>query len=179
MAVVRGLTIREFEQLPDALALNHELLDGELVDVSGNTTNHIRLQFLVGRRMADYVEEQKLGIVLIEQEYEFEENAHGPDISFFGPEKMKLLDGDRRVQLFVPGLAIEIVSRSERFEALIEKVLRYRRCGVGEAYIFSMAARQVFTYSDQPTTVLSERDEFRPRQIPGFSIRIADLFGTM
>jgi hypothetical protein len=37
MAIISGLTIDDFEKLPDALALNHELVDGELVDVSRNT----------------------------------------------------------------------------------------------------------------------------------------------
>jgi len=31
---IGGLTIEEFEQLPNALARNHELVDGRLVDVS-------------------------------------------------------------------------------------------------------------------------------------------------
>jgi hypothetical protein len=39
-----------------------------------------------------------------------------------------------------------------------------------------MAARQVFVYSERGTVVLSESDEFRPELIPGFSIRIGDLF---
>jgi hypothetical protein len=38
MAIATGITIEEFEQLPAALAHNHELVDGELVDVSGNNT---------------------------------------------------------------------------------------------------------------------------------------------
>jgi hypothetical protein len=36
MATATGLTIDDFERLPEALAHNHELVDGELVDVSGN-----------------------------------------------------------------------------------------------------------------------------------------------
>ena len=45
-----------------------------------------------------------------------------------------------------------------------------------EAYIFSITARQAFIYSDRPTVVLSESDEFRSDLIPGFSIRLKDLF---
>ena len=37
MQLVSPLTIDDFEQLPDELVLNHELVDGKLVDVSGNT----------------------------------------------------------------------------------------------------------------------------------------------
>jgi len=45
MASVTGLTIDDIEKLPDALALNHEL-------------------------------------VLAEQEYDFQGDAHGPDVSY-------------------------------------------------------------------------------------------------
>jgi hypothetical protein len=44
MPLASPLTIEDFERLPDALALNHELVDGELVDVSGNTPIHNRLR---------------------------------------------------------------------------------------------------------------------------------------
>ncbi len=47
MAVATGLTIDDFEKLPDILALNHELVDGELVDVSGNTPEHNLLRDLL------------------------------------------------------------------------------------------------------------------------------------
>lgn len=176
MAIATGLTIEEFEQLPDALAHNHELVDGELVDVSGNSFNHNRLRDGLARLMGSYVDEHRLGCVVSEQEFEFEENAHGPDISFFGPEKMQLVDGRLRVQRFVPDLAIEIASQGERFEALLKKTLLYRRCGTKEVYLFSIATWQVLVYSERGTVVLSESDEFRSELIPGFSIRIGDLF---
>ncbi len=44
MAIETGITIEEFELLPDSLAHNHELVDGELVDVSGKTLYHNFLQ---------------------------------------------------------------------------------------------------------------------------------------
>ena len=44
MAIATGITIEEFEKLPYALAHNHELVDGELIDVSGNTLFHNRFR---------------------------------------------------------------------------------------------------------------------------------------
>ena len=41
MAIATGITIEEFERLPAALAHNFELVNGELVDVSGNTGYHL------------------------------------------------------------------------------------------------------------------------------------------
>ena len=176
---IGGLTIEEFEQLPDALAHNHELVDGELVDVSGNTLGHNKLREALIELLGPYVREHKLGDLVTEQEYDFDGNAHGPDVSFFGPAKAELADEDLRVQRFVPDLAIEIVSKRDKFEAMLEKVLRYRRCGTKEVYIFSIKTRQVFRYSEEHTVVLNENEEFRPVQIPGFAIRIGDLFGMI
>src|SRR5262249_20211291 len=129
--------------------------------------------------MRPYVREHGLGRVRSEQEFQFGEDARGPDISFFGSEKESLYDGELRVQRFVPDLIIEIASKSDRFETLLEKALLYRRFGVKEVYLFSIRTRQVFRFSEQPAVVMTENQEFRPEQIPGFSIRIADLFGMI
>src|SRR5580700_4093634 len=101
MASATGITIEEFEKLPAALALNHELVDGELIDVSGNTVSHNRLRDILVRLLSPFVEEPKLGLIISEQEFEFNENAHGPDVSFIRAEKLHLFYGKRRVQLFV------------------------------------------------------------------------------
>jgi len=82
VASVTGLTIDDFEKLPDALALNHELVDGELVEVSGNTLIHNRLRDQLNRLLSDLVEQSKLGEVISEQEFDFSGNAHGPDVCF-------------------------------------------------------------------------------------------------
>src|ERR1700692_4627371 len=108
MAVAEKLTIEDFEKLPPALAYYHELDDGQLVDVSGNTPAHIELRDYLAALMLLYVREQRLGLVMAEMEYRFGDNAHGPDISFIGPDKMAIRQRDRRVQPFVPDLAIEV-----------------------------------------------------------------------
>src|SRR5271170_6082303 len=138
MPLENPLTIDDFERLPDALAYYHELVDGELVDVSGNTGNHIALRDLLTAMLLFFVREHKLGRVLSEQEYEFDDNAHGPDVTFFGTDKAEQFDGELRVQRFVPNLAIEIVSRNDKFSALMKKAHRYRSCGTREVWIFSI-----------------------------------------
>jgi Uma2 family endonuclease len=181
MALLTGLTIDDFEQLPDAVAKNHELVKGELIDVSGNIGGHNGLRDALVEVLSPFVRRNKLGRIVSEQEFEFdEETAYGPDVSFLGPDKAKRFDRQLRVQRFVPDLAIEIASKSDKFEALMEKALLYQRCGVKEVYLFSVQIRQVFRYVDQPVpTILTESQDFRPGQIPGFSIRIADLLAMI
>jgi Uma2 family endonuclease len=176
MALVSGLTIEDFENLPDALALNHELVDGALVEVSGNSANHNALRDLLIALLLPYVREHRLGRVLAEQEFDFEGNAHGPDVSFFGPEKAKLCGGKLRVQRFVPDLAIEIVSQNDKFVALMKKVQRYRRAGTQEVWVLEIEVREAYVFSDSGRAILDENLQFQSSLIPGFSIRIGDLF---
>jgi Uma2 family endonuclease len=178
-APVSPLTIDDFERLPDELAYYHELVDGELVDVSGNTLGHNQLRDLLIAMLLFYVKEHKLGRVVGEQEYDFDGNAHGPDVTFFGPGKVKLCDDKLRVQRFVPDLAIEIVSQNDTFEKLIGKARRYRRCGTREVWIFSIESREAYVYSESGRAILDEDALFESSLIPGFSIRLGDLFDQL
>src|SRR5690349_4119431 len=125
MAVLTELTIEDFENLPDALAHNHELVNGELVDVSGNTRGHTRLRDFLLAKLLLHVEGQNLGEVMAEQEFDFNENAHGPDISFVSLDKVPALDRHLRVQRLIPDLAIEIASKNDRLESTVQKLNRY------------------------------------------------------
>jgi Uma2 family endonuclease len=169
MQLVSPLAIEDFERLPDELAINHELEDGELVDVSGDITNHHSLRDQLITVLLPYVTRHELGRVICGQDYDFGGNALGPDLSFFGREKLKLCQGNLRVQRFVPDLTIEIVSDSEPFSRLVKKADRYRKCGTKEAWILDIDPRKAFLFSEQ-------REAFQSSLIPGFSIRLGDLF---
>jgi Uma2 family endonuclease len=176
MPLVNPLTIEDFERLPDALALNHELVDGKLVEVSGNTALHNDLRDYLVSLLRDYIKKNGLGKVLSEQEFDFGGNAYGPDLSFFGNEKVPLLDYPRRVQRFVPDLAIEIVSRNDTFARLSQKADRYRKCGTQEVWILDPESRRAFVFSPDRNQILDDSAQFESPQLPGLSVRIADLF---
>jgi Uma2 family endonuclease len=174
--LVSPLTIDDFEQLPDELALNHELEDGKLVEVSGNTLRHNRLRDYLVSLLRDYIKKNGLGELVSEQEFDFGGNVHGPDVTFYGPDKLRLCEEARRVQRFVPDLAIEIVSESDTFKKLTRKADRYRKCGTKEVWIIDPDSRISFLYSDAIDTILREDGLLQSSLIPGFSIRLGDLF---
>lgn len=176
MPVKSGLTIEDFEKLPDELAENHELIDGELVDVAGNSGEHNDLRDHSIELLRPYVRMKNLGRVMSEQEFDFDGDAHAPDVSYFSTAKLTLYDRQRRIQPFVPDLAIEIVSRNDRFSALIEKVERYRRCGTAEVWVLNQTPREAFVFAQEGNRILGENDLFESPRIPGFSIRIGQLF---
>ncbi|HEX6897976.1 MAG TPA: Uma2 family endonuclease [Bryobacteraceae bacterium] len=176
MATSTRLTIDDFEKLPDEAVQHRELVDGELIDVSGNNLRHNRLRDLLVRLLAPIVETGHLGEVISEQEFDFGGNAHGPDVSFISAEKRGLLDPGRRVQRLVPDLAIEIESPNDTFGSLIKKAQRYRKCGTQEVWLLSIDGRTAYYYSGKQNVILDENAEFRSDLIPGFAIRLGDLF---
>jgi Uma2 family endonuclease len=176
VAIITGITIEEFEKLPNALAYYHELVDGELVDVSGNTVYHNCLRDLLVLLLTPYARERKLGKIISEQEFDFDGNAHGPDISLIGSRNIGLMERRRRVQRFVPDFAIEIVSANDTFTKLMEKAARYRKCGTNEVWVLSPDTRQAFVQGEDRQAILSEDDSFESKLIPGFTIRLGDLF---
>ncbi|HMD48122.1 MAG TPA: Uma2 family endonuclease, partial [Bryobacteraceae bacterium] len=60
MATSTRLTIEDFEKLPDEAVQHRELIDGELIDVSGNTGNHNSLRDLIISLLRPLVEKSKL-----------------------------------------------------------------------------------------------------------------------
>jgi Uma2 family endonuclease len=179
MAVATGLTIEDYEALPEALARGHELVKGELVEVSGNIGEHNQLRFLIERVLAEYLEKHELGgLVLSEQEYRFdEETTRAPDVSYFSAAKKHLYNRKRRVQLFVPDLAIEIASPNDRFGLIIDKIQLYLTAGVPEAWMFwpSMRASFLCVGGRDPQPV----QEFKPVSLPGLSVPIGELFDRL
>src|SRR5436190_20004685 len=126
MATQTSLTIEDFERLPADAVRNRELVDGELVDVSGNTPRHNLVRDDLLDFLRAWLAPGNAGLFIAEQEFDFLGNAHGPDLSFLGPEKVVLLNPDRRVQRFVPDLAVEIASANETYNSLLRKKDRYR-----------------------------------------------------
>jgi len=68
MATSTGhLTIEDFERLPQEQAENHELVDGELVEISGNTLKRNYLRDFLIIRLHAVVLGGRLGRVVAEQ----------------------------------------------------------------------------------------------------------------
>jgi Uma2 family endonuclease len=174
MATGTLLTIDDFERLPQEMAEGHELVNGELIDVSGNTPRHNHLRDYLVVLLWPLVRRNKLGAIIAEQEYDFLGNAHGPDVTFIVSGKQALLNPDQRVQRFVPDLAIEIASQSDTHEGLLKKKQRYLEAGTLEVWLISPEAREVAVYPEN--RIFRGSDRLATPLIPGFSITVDELF---
>ena len=176
MATTTGLTIDDFESLPSDAVQHRELVDGELIDVSGNTPFHNIIRDCLMWHLMAWARAQAAGLVIAEQEYDFLGNAHGPDVSFFGPEKQALLDLNRRVQRFVPDLAIEVASASDTYDSLLRKKERYRRAGTTEVWLISAENAEIAIYGPDRDRILHAGDTLSSEVLPGFAVAVNELF---
>lgn len=176
MATTTSLTIDDFERLPADAVRHRELVDGELVDVSGNTPRHNLVRDSLVATVRQWIANGNSGTAIAEQEYDFDGNAHGPDLTFFGPAKKSLLELDKRVQRFVPDLAVEIASASDTYDGLLRKKDRYRRAGVAEVWLVSTEVAEITLYNASGVRTLGPGDTLTSDLLPGFSIAIDDLF---
>jgi Uma2 family endonuclease len=176
VATTTSLTIDEFERLPSDVVRNRELVDGELIDVSGNTPLHNKIRDRLLSRLLAWAEANAAGDVIAEQEYDFLGNAHGPDVSFFGPDKRPLLDLYKRVQRFVPDLAIEVASASDTYDSLLRKKERYRRAGTTEVWLISAENTEITIYGPDRDRILHAGHTVSSELLPGFTITVSELF---
>ena len=114
--------------------------------------------------------------MIAEQEYDFLGNAHGPDVSFFSADKVALVDYTKRVQRFVPDLAIEIASPNNTYDELIRKKNRYRAAGTAEIWLISAENREIAIHSQCGDRILRSGDTITSDLLPGFSVTIDALF---
>jgi len=179
MAAKTTFTIEDFERLPSEVAKNHELVHGELIDVSGNTLGHNLVRDRLTSLLLRWAADHRSGTVVAEQEYDFLGNAHGPDVSFFGDEKRHLQDLRKRVQRFVPDLAVEVASESDTYTAMLRKKDRYLRAGTIEVWLISTATLEITIYAGARVQILHMGDTLSSQLLPGFSVELDELFNGL
>jgi Uma2 family endonuclease len=85
---------------------------------------------------------------------------------------------ERSIQPFCPILVIEVTSPSNTFHELARKIERYLKGGTKTVWLFETASREVHIYSrGYRTRVLAADGVLEDAGLlPGFSVRVADLF---
>ncbi|HXA49671.1 MAG TPA: Uma2 family endonuclease [Candidatus Acidoferrum sp.] len=86
------------------------------------------------------------------------------------------MDNQRRVQRFVPDLAVEIVSANDTYANLMRKKDRYRRAGTSEVWLVSTELTEIAIYTAGAVRILAAGDTLTSDLLPGFAIAVDDLF---
>ncbi len=156
-----------------------ELLEEESKKMASGL--HSAISMRVGRRLAAYVDDRKLGYVLDSSAtYDFNDGLRKrqPAVSFINSEKLPvLLDQELTV---APDLVVEVVSKNDSVYEVAQKVDQYQKAGVRLIWIVNPAAQTAEVYrlaTGLKVQGLIGEDELDGEDVlPGFRLTVKTLF---
>ena len=168
---------------PDYADCNSELVEGRVIDMSKPKPLHGIVASKVVSALLRHVEQREVGTLFVsEVGYVLErrpsrrDTVRGVDISYLSEQKTASLEPHRWFE-GAPDLAIEVISPGNQFSDINLKTRQLLDAGAQAVWIVDPATRSVQIHSPQGFTVLREGDALSGGDIlPGFSIKVADIF---
>ena len=177
----RKYTIEDLWELSHRTDKRLELVKGALRELAPANFEHGlvagKLQVLVGQ----YVMSQRLGyVVAAETGFVLSEQpatVRAPDMAYVSRERVMESHIERFAD-FAPDLVAEVVSPSDTFSSVAEKVEDWLNAGVRLVWVIDPATKTVRVHrAGQPTQVLHEQDTLSGEDVlPGFACKVSELF---
>ncbi len=178
----RLLTDAEYMALPDGK--RYEYVNGELIDMGNSGMEHGFIASVLNVLIGSYVLTHKLGVIC-DSSTAFTlqtGNKRSPDLSFISKER---LQGLKRLPKGyfqgAPDLAVEVISPSNTYEEIHDKLTEYFDNGCRLAWVIYPDEQYVLVYHQpHPDRLLKLSDCLEGEDLlPGFSLAIADLFAEL
>lgn len=175
------MTAEALLNMPDD-GYRYELVKGELRQMAPSGSQHGDIALRIGWRLAQYVEEKKLGKTFAAETGFIigtnPDTVRAPDLAFVCDERVKSI-GD--VQGFFPGppdLAVEVISPNDSYTEVEEKALDWLRSGTQMVIVIDPKKKTVTVYRDLDDIVILIQDQILDGGdiVPGWSLSLVDLF---
>ena len=159
----------------------YQLINGELVKMSGASYAHQTFQIRLGSQLLAQTDTLGIGEVLSTPFDVHVDlfNTYQPDLLYVSNERRHILD--RIGANDAPDVVVEILSDSTRRRDLTEKLPVYAANGVREVWIVDLDARTVTLYlGDGPTftpaRVFTADDALVSEAMPGVTVELGPIF---
>jgi Uma2 family endonuclease len=182
----RLMTTEELLALPDD-GVRRELIRGELREnpVSYRSPQHAHSVSCTCRHLGNWAEllPPPRGQVLTgDVGFRIRRNPDttvGMDVAYISAELVASIPANARVIDGVPILAVEVLSPSNRWETVVEKIRDYLECGIPLVWILDPVFRTVTVYRPgaEPALFNASAELTGEPHLPGFRIAVARLFG--
>ena len=176
----KTVTADDLLNLPDD-GFRYELVEGELRKMPPPGRRHARIVAKLINALEQYMHTQPLGEVYADFGYllaEQPDTVLAPDLSFLRQERLAEADPDRPYWVGAPDLAVEVVSPSDRYSEVNEKVARWLAAGTQLVGIIDPRRQQIAVHQ-APTTVtnLTVADTLDGGNVlPGGTLPVRDIF---
>jgi Uma2 family endonuclease len=173
----RPISIAEFEKMPESYG-RFELLDGEVREKPVPRFRHSNIAGLLIEAYFQFDPKKKTGVMRQEVSIRIREYySPAPDLSFWYAHRRPSSSADETAPR--PDLAIEIQSPKQALKDLRGKAGEYIKAGVLMVWIIQPEKRAVIVYRPgqaEPETIRAGGELDATPVIPGFKIKLADLF---
>ncbi|HEY6689431.1 MAG TPA: Uma2 family endonuclease [Rubrobacter sp.] len=182
MAVVRQqVTANELLHMPDD-DFRYELVRGELRQMNPAGNVHGRIAVRVTWRLAQHVEENRLGTVYA-AETGFRlasdpDTVRAPDVAFVSQARIEAVGEVEGFWPEAPDLAVEVVSPADSYSGVEEKVFDWLDAGTKMVVVINPRQRSATVYKSSTDIVaLAEADVLAGGDIvPGFELAVQEIF---
>jgi len=184
----RHMTVAEYLAYGDQPV---EVINGEaIMAAAAHTRRQPNIVTNLFDKLHPFVRKNKLGKVFSEASYVLDGNprtkwvagARTPDVSFISRERIEAHNAeypDDEPWWLAPDLAVEVISPTDSYDYLSQKVADYLSAGVKLVWVIDAEARSVRVFApDHPLGyAVREPDKLTAESvIPGWSMKVSDLF---
>ena len=182
-AARKTYTIEQFEALSLPGDYRYELIKGELHRMGATGDRHGRLTGRFFKLIDNYLDQEPVGVVWVTTGFILDDSnpqkptVRIPDVGFVLASRVLPLTG--KVVPIAPDLAIEIVSPSDKWADVIDKVAEYLEHGVQLVWVVPPGSQLVEVYRQGATKpeILGPDDELDGGEVvKGFKLRVSKLF---
>jgi Uma2 family endonuclease len=171
------MTAEEFMNLDDD-SHRHELIKGELLTMPSPKPLHGRVVANLTMLLLQHVKANRLGVVYTESGYHLESDPDtvlGPDMSFVSAERVD--QSDEHYYEGPPDLAVEVLSPGDRKGYVERKLALYLEMGTRSVWLVNTRRRTVeIVLSSGDRRTLNETDDLVDDTIPGFRVKVSEIF---
>jgi Uma2 family endonuclease len=180
MATTKLLTAEDlFEMGSDC---DRELIRGELAPVSPASHRSSAIAAWLIYKLGTHVYEHRLGQLSgSDGGYRISHNPDtvvAPDVAFVSAQRLPPVEEQSKFLNLAPDMVVEVVSPSDRYTDLHDKVMLYLNAGVRLVWVIDPARETVTSFApEQPPRIYAVADTLETGGVlPGFILLVSDLF---
>ena len=176
MSTTTLMTVEQFAQMHTADIEDYELVEGELISLSGGTPLHAKVRDRIGDLIRSYLRRNPIGEAFAEIDCRISAyTVRRPDLSVFLGERSKQFNLNEIPVPFAPDIAIEVLSPFESAIDVNRKALDYLAAGSREVWLFDNTNGEISVRTDAGIRLLRGGDILESPLLPEFSYPVADL----
>ncbi len=157
---------------------NYEYVGGKLEKKSMPNAKHSGIAGRLTIEIGIYLKKHKIGRVYPEAHFQIGEDKRISDVAFVSAERIPESGEPQKFWDFAPDLAVEIVSPTDFYQDVLDKIDDYFKAGVKKVWLINPEKENLTVYfSFEKTKVLSKKVSLTSEKIfPNFSLKLSDIF---